>query len=702
MDDEKRFLTAVTNAGIQRVLVIDDALAPPEFRPEDDAGPLATILGNEALLENLAARGIDEGLRKAALDALVGSDFDEEEITQVWTLLYDAFIDRYVAKLDPGERFNAVKGDNARALRPFMKLLSKCDPAVEVVRVGGPEADVDFAVLKPQLIFLDYILNENVSAGQAQPDAGERQTGVKASRELLDRIIKELPADGPAVVLMSSYNLEKDETDTFRRGIGSGLFASRFQFVQKGKLAIVPKNKVSIEPDAAGTLLDLTQCRSFGVELNEALSHWRDGVKKAIDDVFDDIGDLELRDFAYLIRFRLADEGQPLSDYLEWFFGEVLLDRIGETVAWTHPSFAALNQPIDGPGRHIEGMFDGATSKIAEMFSRVRVDKRAIAEPRDRRMGDLYLVEGSTDDVRAVITPDCDLMHRKAGPRAKRMLTVSGKLHPIKAPNVTAADFMMHGKEPHSVEWDTKDLQTLTFGEARQHPAGMQHAGTMRPLYALELQRRVLDDVGRVGLAIAPALNYTALSTAFHRVMGDLVRVNTDDIQGATCSVMPSRGGSDKATIVFHRTFVTRLLAAIAALEYSGDDKETKAWVKKVKGAAWQEDVTEKLLGRGMQDGEEFEGVVVSIRDKPAKPKEERAFCQIVVQPMPQPGESGAAVGDGLPPAQADEPADPPELAASIADAQVGARLEEQPQSGQVMNVGERGDGPPQDAGAQA
>ena len=37
-----------------------------------------------------------------------------------------------------------------------------------------------------------------------------------------------------------------------------------------------------------------------------------------------DIGDLHTKDCAYLMRFRLQDEGQSLSGYLEWFLGECL------------------------------------------------------------------------------------------------------------------------------------------------------------------------------------------------------------------------------------------------------------------------------------------------------------------------------------------------------------------------------------------
>ncbi len=633
MDSGERFTLAVREAGISRVLVIDDALAPPQMR-EEDAGPLIDLLEAPENASRLDTRDIGPEAREEAIQALTDNDLGAEAVAGVWSKLYDAFLDRVVVKFDPGGRFKEAKGTNADALRPILTLLSMCEPKLVVTRKAGLEEGIDLKSLAPQLVFLDYYLNEKVDPGPGSPDPVEGEKGVNASMAFLNRIVSELPANGPAVVLMSSYAKVEQEAQAFRRGIDGGLFSSRFQFVQKGKLGVV-KNKVTMEPEAAAALLDLTQCRTFAVALDEALHVWKRGIDAAVERIGIEVGNLQLRDFAYLVRFRLLEEGQPLSEYLEWFFGEVLLDRIGAEVDWADPAFAALDKPTDGPGRLIEGVFDGATGQIAEMFSSVRVDAREIVGARDRRLGDLYMAEGVPDEVQAVITPDCDLVVRNGSPRAARMLTVSGRLGPIGAPDVAVSDFIMRGGEPRSIEWNLKDVRTLAFGEERKHPTGMVHVGTLRPLYALELQRRALDDLGRVGLAIAPVLHFTSSCRAFVRSAEKLEPFDLRSHGPSTCSVIPSRGGSDRTRVVFHRSFVDRLLAAFDCLPETGE-AAVDAWRKTAKTTNFKNALTHKLLVPGVTHGETVDGVLVVTGDKPTKARDALgAMCQIVVTPKP-------------------------------------------------------------------
>jgi hypothetical protein len=52
----------------------------------------------------------------------------------------------------------------------------------------------------------------------------------------------------------------------------------------------------------------------------------------ALRELRGEIENLHLKEFAYLVRFRLAQEGQTLLNYLEWFFGECLIDAIAKAV----------------------------------------------------------------------------------------------------------------------------------------------------------------------------------------------------------------------------------------------------------------------------------------------------------------------------------------------------------------------------------
>ena len=104
-----------------------------------------------------------------------------------------------------------------------------------------------------------------------------------------------------------------------------------------------------------------------------------------------EVGDLHMKDFAYLLRFRLREAGQPFGEYLEWFFGESLKGLIEDKVDWDHASFTALDDEGTKQGEMIEGAFEGPSDIIARFFHRVRVNNRRVGVRREYRLGDLYV-----------------------------------------------------------------------------------------------------------------------------------------------------------------------------------------------------------------------------------------------------------------------------------------------------------------------
>ena len=290
----------------------------------------------------------------------------------------------------------------------------------------------------------------------------------------------------------------------------------RFQFLQK-ELVQQKDEVIVIEHAAADALLDTSQGYLFGKLLQQALTKWKNGAELALNDFIKDIGDLDMKDFAYLLRFRLREEGQPLSEYLEWLFGERLKGLIGDKVDWKHASFSELdgNETIE---EKIEGAFEGPSVKIAEFFHHARVNKpRACTHHRDQ-LGDLY-VQPKGRDIRAVITPDCDLVVRKGGAKVKTVLTMGGRLNTFDEAGSAADDFVVRGRKPYSVRWNPKDLETfpITGHDSLHETDKLQFFGTLRPLYAQEMQRRALTDLSRVGLPVAPALGINATATVWRR-----------------------------------------------------------------------------------------------------------------------------------------------------------------------------------------
>ena len=141
----------------------------------------------------------------------------------------------------------------------------------------------------------------------------------------------------------------------------------------------------------------------------------------------------------------------------------------------------------------IEGAYEGPSDMIARLFHRVRVNGNRGGSSPDYRLGDLY-AEVDGDGILTVITPDCDLVDRDDGPKAKKVLTMAGKLDTFDKKSSSADDFLIRNDGPYSVRWDPKNLETFSINGdgSLDKRDGLEFVGTLRPLYAQEIQRRVL------------------------------------------------------------------------------------------------------------------------------------------------------------------------------------------------------------------
>lgn len=628
MEYEARIKEAIQKGEIRKVVVIDDAFDPPAIS-DDDAGPLLEFLedGQFATLRKRAR--ISEEETQQAIEAITASEYRDETLRVVVAKLYRKFIEKFDEAYDPSGRFTVIKGDNLRKVRPLLRLLGKCT-GLKVTPVGSDDA-VDFAKLKPEVVFVDYFLDASLAPDKTPgPRNGARARG--ASLRILRQLLDSRPGAGPSVMLMSSHGVRK-EADRFREAIRDQrkkVFASRFQFLAKDDLEEGDGDKISIAPAAADALLDIAQRHRFAGALEDALMHWRDGVDRAVDNVWGTVTDLEMKDYAYLARFRLAEEGQPLSSYLEWFFGEVLVDSIAMSVDWKQKSFSTLDEGAlkNKPGSEIEGAFDGATGKIAELFYRARVDERPARQGKDLRMGDIYARDTSPDELLALVTPDCDLIKRRGKRAAKRATMVAGTLQPINAPDGSVSDFFLRGKKPYNVKWDTKDLRTVEF-EEMEAQGGLKLLGTLRPLYAYELQQRVLTDLGRIGLAVAPAMAVMATAEAVVRGKDGPVRLELSKSGESSCAVIPKRGGTDKPRVLYHRRFAVELLDRLVAMTEEVHE-DSKPDATNLLPAAHQIKFIEKLCRDGQQEGEEALGVLTTLG--PERTGRSIPWCQILVR----------------------------------------------------------------------
>ncbi|NGM23981.1 hypothetical protein G3576_28500 [Roseomonas stagni] len=627
VDHAKRIIAAIEKGGINRVVVIDDAFDVPVLTNED-AGPLLDFLESDAAIAQRKALKIKGDILEQAIAALNESEFGNEALTSVTRAIYHKFVENLDNKFDPAGRFKAIKGSNLEKIRPLIKLLAKCT-GIEVIRIGSHAADGALQEVQAQVVFIDYLLDGALTP-EADPETSSGASARQASLQIVRKVLNAQPGAGPSVILMSSHDV-RDKADAFRKEIRDSkrpIFASRFHFLAKDDLA-ERDGSITVASAAAEALLDIAQQHVFAGAIEDALTHWKAGVDKAVAGVWQDISELELKDLAYLSRFRLAEEGQALTSYLEWFFGEVLVDAVARSVDWKQSSFSLLNESAakGKPGSQIEGAFDGPTVRIAELYYRTRVDVRLDRENIDMRTGDIYS-SPKQNEVLAVVTPECDLVLRKGKRAAPRLTVVAGIVHRLNAPDSSIADFIMRGNMPANVTWNPKDVRTIDYadvGNEKQH----RLLGTLRPLYAYELQRRVLAEMGRVGLAVAPAMGMTARAEVVVRGKAGPIKLELPGGELAACAVIPSRGGTDKPRIIYHRSFVENLLEALQKIQACADEDASTKIVAVLQPKA-QISLLEKLCRDGQADGEQAYNILSSLKAIDSSPK--APWCQILVQ----------------------------------------------------------------------
>ena len=613
---ERRIIEAFISNEITEVLLIDDAYDPP-ILDSDAATQLADYLesGNDHV--GWVDRGIDEDVLCTAANAASTGEYGNDALKRVYHTLYAEFVRTEEGKFDPGGYFYLYKGAALSALRPLYSLLRKCGDNISA-RTAGLESGAElYFEHRPQILFLDYYL-----------DRGDTGTGSArdASLNFLRQVITDIDEQNiPAIVLMSSQQI--DDVQKFRHEVKDNQIMSlRFQYLKKEWIQ-QNNDQFIIDHGAADVLLDMSQGYIFGRLLQQALVQWKEGAEQALNDLMRQVSNLDMKDFAYLLRFRLREEGQVLSEYMEWLFGEYLKGLIDKKINWEHSSFSRLNHDVIE--EKIEGAFDGPTIRIAEFFHDIRVAERRANLPHRYKFGDLY-ANRDGNDIRSVISPDCDLVVRKGKAKIKRILTMGGTLHTFAQEGSAAEDLILRRNTPYSVQWNPKDLETFPIeGEGALHEnSNFQFFGTLRPLYAQEMQRRALTDLSRVGLPVAPAFGINATATVWMRQNNDFKPIQMER-SSSLATIIPARIGRGRR-ILLRRHFVYELIDRLKTIDRQDMTEQDYTWLESILN-----DI-DKFYKQFLRDGEMAKtkgvfGTGFVVDDKPNR-KRDAPWLQIVVK----------------------------------------------------------------------
>lgn len=565
MTEAKRILDAIKASSVTRVAFVDDAFDAPEI-PEADWGELLQYLIAPGAQQVRIDAGIGEDVWQEGIEGLQSSV--REPLEELLRQLYAAYVSSFDAKFDPMGRFKTLKGSNLEYVRPLLTLVRQASPGVTIQTYGSQMDAVD-AQDGPHVVFVDLFLSTGVSP-DVQPDPTLAQQAARKSLERIEPLLKL----SPSVILMSSHP-DAPQIGDYRQNMEdqSRVFASRFGFVNKKLVAEdVATGALSVDPKASDVLLDLFQTYKFGRGLHEILGAWLKAAHEAVQSLKGELDDLELADLAYLVRFRLAEEGQSLPDYLEWLLGECLLDQVGrkldEGLPKTH---------IDKEVKVIDGAFDGPTRKVAELYHRVRIENKRSRAREHFRLGDLYLrtPEKGAPHLVAIMNPDCDLVKRpeEDKPAAHAVLTLRGNLENFTAPSTSVGDFIVISDQPRNIRWDYRAVETRPFDGVMALPgqsnAEFDYLGALRPMYAQEIQAKLLNQLGRVGVPVPPALAFAGTVTLHYAAKGGRPNVIQFQSEDATCYFVPARQSGQEGMLVFRRQFVRQLIEKLQAIDQS-------------------------------------------------------------------------------------------------------------------------------------
>jgi hypothetical protein len=516
----------LARSGVVNALVVDDAFDPI---------PLASDLKIEldewtTLFDDLTApdkeklEAIHPPYAQQRADELRDSDAFVEAL---WTHkdaltkgVLDPLFSRYIQE---NAEDLAIVDSLATHLR---RLGLACDTAGRDFEEKAHDAD---------LIFIDLYLN-----------AAQRPEDINASIIGLSNVVRGRKSDPPLVVLMSRSNRLPQKRAEFQDR--ASLFESNFRILAKSELAShAVLNQAIVR--LASHYPDSKKLATF-------VDAWERGLASAGKRTTDLIRKLGLADIAQIYRLLLSTEGEPTGSYLVDVFDKVLQHEI-ETEQDIIDAAKELNglKGQDFPPPHVPGATD-----LQNLIHRFQFQNRArlslpgaidsnvafgdllrrhaaapiLALPVPAAAGDATAAEPASaaeikpfagigdDQVLAVLTPACDL--QRGG--ARNVLMLAGALKKLtpkawhyrdegpKTPVLELADGSRWW-----IKWDLKHVETasheqldaMLVNEGRE----FEVVARLREAHALELQQKLLSNLGRVGLAAPMPATFEFVVEAF-------------------------------------------------------------------------------------------------------------------------------------------------------------------------------------------
>jgi len=511
---------------ISKVAIIDDVFDPP--------WQMLSLADKQTLFDEFGSRsGVISTFKDANVLFQEPNDLNEQALA----LIQDASTrDGEVAEFSQSILgLVELKKQNLLALVDRLSAGFKLD----VTCLGAIQATQNQPTIVPadcNVVFLDYDL---------QTDA---PTKGKLSSELCAKIYEQFRSAEavPLVILISTNQFNDADIAAFRDG--TKLLSGMFYFVSKSELAD--------EEQLNYRLVAFAKSLPTGQVLQRFVSVLESGMKDAAEKVFQTIRSLSISDYAYLEMMHLADDGQPLGEYLMWLFGAQIAKEISEGLdvkdlerKVNSLGFEHLPPAQSRPTPHLATLYSSAVIKAADPLP----DSHESNDPY-LQFGDLFRKENNSPKIWLCITAPCDLAYSLTNPsgrpfrKGRSILFLPGTLHPIEKPMTSfqsrqpRTELVRLGNAQFRIIWDPKEVSQCEFGKLAEWQTSkkVKRVARLHTAFALEVQRSFAADMTRIGMPTPPPfyvprlVKLTCLGSH-----GEAVELTTDESRG----VLMSGGG---------------------------------------------------------------------------------------------------------------------------------------------------------------
>ena len=616
MNYATQIIETIKESAVTHILVVDDAYDAPSLTTEN-SGALIDILQAKNFRDSVSVKLLSDEQVEGAIQAINEDELDAANVSDTVKALFTVYIKSRSDTVDPGGFFSASKGATLDVLEPLVEMLRKCDDvAVQLLGLEGVnEANRE---LHHDIIFMDFFLSppSRVTGTETKgEEKGDRERSISTLKGMLGKHC----GGKPSIVLMSSKDIHS-RAESFRAKLDGQVMGLRFGYFHKQWITGSGR-ELKANGDAADVLMDTSGSLAFGRSLESAITDWRDGAIRALKKIQEELYEFDLKDFAYLMRFRLYDEEEPFSDYLEWFLGESLRSLVDEEVEWDTKHFQDLDN--EDLTRTISGAHPFPSDKIARFFHRLRFNRHKTRNRKRFGLGDVFL---SPDGkyVRMIVSPDCDLVVRDGKRAAVRLLTVGGQVKAFKDEGAFAGELVHLNDATKAIKWLNKDLMTHAadeFGKLNVDGTTFTFLGRLRGLSAQAVQKATLANLSRVGVSVPPTVYVGAKVSCFIKSLDgtQVKRVELKDLPEATVQVLMPRGGNDaKKRVLFTQKYTRAVLEHLETCDADSFHEDHRDCYEIV--IKHGEELRQAMVSKGLELPGSLEkfGVSLSV-DKPIK-----------------------------------------------------------------------------------